>query len=66
MDANLTADRNTYRTIRATALPALRMSAERFDEIARGIVLELSDGENMTPGMWISAARDVAAGRLCA
>jgi hypothetical protein len=50
---DLTALRAEYRTLRASCT---RHTAERFDEVARGIAYELADGEEVTPAMWVVVA----------
>lgn len=63
-DATHTAKaRNEYRTLRASCA---RHSAARFDELARNITHELSDGEDVTPGDWLHAARILVSGYDCA
>lgn len=60
MDNATAADRIEYRRLRASCD---RHDAKSFDDIARGIASELSDGEEMTSGLWVSAARIICSGQ---
>jgi hypothetical protein len=53
-------DRAEYRGLRATCA---RHNARAFDGIAASIAHELADGEDITPALYIRAARIVCSGQ---
>ncbi len=57
------AARAEYATLRASCM---RHTAAKFNEVAKRIVHELSDGEEYTPGMFVNAARIICSGYDCA
>lgn len=61
MDVN--AARAEYRSLRASCQ---RHDARRFDDVARRIAYELSDGEDITPSHYLQAARIICSGFDCA
>lgn len=48
--------RTEYRNLRNACT---RLSAEEFDFQCRVLAHELADGEDMTPAIWVRAAREI-------
>lgn len=55
-------DRAEYATIMRACVSRGEMTVAGFNDYARSIAHELADGECLTSGLWVMAARQVSAG----
>ncbi len=61
--SDVTALRNAYRSLRATAMTRFGISKKDFDWDACHFANEAADGEEVLPGHWVRGAREVIAER---